>query len=123
MSARVLIVDDALFMRQMLRKILESLGCEVVGEAGDGQEAVEKCESLKPDLITLDLVMPNVDGLEALRRIRQVNTDVKIIVVSAIDQRQILLEALRGGADDYIVKPFEPGKIEAALNRVLVPSG
>jgi len=119
MLPRVLIVDDALFMRRMLRRLLETMGCEIVGEAADGVEALEQFKKLKPDLITLDIVMPNLDGIETVKQLRALDKDVKIVMVSALDQRQALLEAVRQGADDYVVKPFDPGNIEAAINRAL----
>ena len=91
----------------------------MVAEASDGCEAVEKFQETNPDLITLDLVMPKVDGLEAIKRLRAVDRDVKIVVISALDQRHSLLEAMRLGADDYVVKPFDAECIQDAVNRVM----
>ena len=118
LSSRVLVVDDALFMRHMIKKILTDMGHEVVGEAADGIEACELYESLKPDLVTLDLVMPNKGGLEALSEIRDKDPNAKVVVISALDQRQPLMEALKLGAADYVVKPFEKERVEEAIKRV-----
>lgn len=119
MSSRVLVVDDALFMRHMIKKILMDMGHEIVGEAADGHEACELYESLKPDLVTLDLVMPKKGGLEALAEIREKDPHAKVVVISALDQRQPLMDALKLGAADYVVKPFEKDRVEEAINRVI----
>jgi len=115
---RVLIVDDAAFMRFMIRKILTDLGHEVVGEAEDGVVACAKYAELKPDLVTLDLIMPNKDGIETLRDIRSKDPNAKIVVISAVEQRQPLMDALRLGAVDYLTKPFEKERVAEAISRV-----
>lgn len=117
---RVLIVDDAKFMRHMIRSIFQELGWEVVGEAENGQEACELYEQLLPDLVTMDIVMPDVSGIEALKIIREKDPDAKVIMISAIDQREPLMEALKLGAADYVVKPFEKDRVQEALQRVAV---
>lgn len=119
MSARILVVDDAAFMRHMIKNILVGLGHQIVGEACDGNEACQKYEELHPDMVTLDLVMPNKGGLAALEDIRKADPTAKVVVISAIDQRQPLMEALKLGAADYVVKPFEKDRVEEAINRVL----
>lgn len=118
MATRVLIVDDAKFMRHMLKTILQDLGCEVVGEACDGSEAVEQYKALSPDVVTMDIVMPNVSGIEALKEIRALDPEAKVVMISAIDQRDPLMDALKSGAIDYVVKPFEKERVEQALQRV-----
>lgn len=119
MSAKkVLIVDDAQFMRGMLKDILTKLGWVVAGEAGDGAEAIAKFSELRPDMVTMDMVMPKVSGTEAIKGILKNDPTAKILVVSAIDQKDVLAEALRLGAVDFIVKPFDGTKIESTLKRV-----
>jgi len=119
MSARILVVDDAAFMRSLVKRCLVSAGFEVIGEAANGGEAEKLYAELKPDLVTLDMVMPEVDGLEAIRRLRRMDPKAKIVVVSAIDQRDNLLEAIRLGASDYIVKPFDAERVATAVRRAL----
>ncbi len=119
MAARILIVDDARFMRYMLKKVLTETGFEIAGEAGNGAEAIDLYKELKPDLVTLDVVMPEVNGLEALKSIRELDPEAKVVMVSAIDQRESLLEAIRAGASDYVVKPFDGQRVAAAVHRAL----
>jgi two-component system chemotaxis response regulator CheY len=118
-ATSVLVVDDAKFMRHMLKGILEDMGFEVIGEAANGKEAFEKYSELKPDVVTMDIVMPEVSGIEALREIRAVDPDAKVVMISAIDQREPLMEALKLGAADYVVKPFEKDRVQEALQRVM----
>jgi two-component system, chemotaxis family, chemotaxis protein CheY len=108
---RLLVVDDALFMRKMISSVAAEAGWEVVGEAGDGSAAVSLYQQLRPDLVTMDLVMPVMGGLEALRQIRALDPDAKVIVVTALDQKQALMESIRDGAIDFIVKPFERERV------------
>ncbi len=108
---RLLIVDDALFMRKMISGVAAEAGWEVVGEAGDGSAAVVLYQELRPDLVTMDLVMPVMGGLEALRQIRALDPEAKVIVVTALDQKQALMESIRDGAIDFIVKPFERQRV------------
>jgi len=119
MHARILIVDDAPFMRRLVRTCLSQAGHEVVGEASNGAEAATRFGALRPDLVTLDMIMPEVDGIEAIRRIRAIDSQARIVVVSAVEERNALLEAIRLGAMDYIVKPFDAGRVAAAVNRAL----
>ncbi len=108
---RILIVDDAIFMRKMIGKVAAEAGWDIVGEAGNGLEAIELYEHLRPDLVTMDLVMPEMGGLEALRRIRAVDPDARVVVVTALDQKQVLMDSIREGAIDFIVKPFERQRV------------
>ena len=107
--ARVLIVDDAIFMRRMLSEIVRGAGHEVAGEAGDAIEAIKKYEELRPDVVTMDIVMPrqgDMDGMGALKRILEIDPAARIVMVSALGQQETVLEAIRIGAKDFIVKPF-----------------
>lgn len=122
MAVRILIVDDALFMRRMLSDILKKEGFEICGEAENGKEAVEKYKQLKPDLVTMDIVMPKmeeIDGVGAVREIVKVNPIAKIIMVSAMGQHALVVEAIQAGAKDFIVKPFQPSRVVEAIQRVL----
>ena len=118
MGKRILITDDTAFMRMTLRNVLEKNGYEVVGEAEDGLQAVEMYSSVNPDLVTMDITMPKMDGIEAIKRIMQKDPDAKIIVVSAMGQKALVIEALNSGAKDFIVKPFQPDRCVEALQKV-----
>ena len=115
---RLLVVDDALFMRKMICGVAAEAGWEVVGEAGDGAEAVALYERLRPDLVTMDLVMPVMGGLEALRQIRDRDPEAKVVVVTALDQKQALMDSIRDGAIDFIVKPFERQRVLNLLSKL-----
>jgi two-component system chemotaxis response regulator CheY len=115
---RLLVVDDAMIMRKMIRDVAVEAGWEIAGEAGNGAEAVELYERLRPDLVTLDLVMPVMGGNEALRRIRAADPEARVVVVTALDQKQTLIESIRDGAFDFIVKPFDRGRIVSLLDKV-----
>lgn len=117
---RVLITDDAMFMRTQLRSILTDLGHEVVGEATDGLEAIEMNEQLNPDIITMDITMPNLNGTEAVKEIRKTDSDVKIVMCSAMGQQRMVVEAIEAGAQDFIVKPFTPERVKEAIDMVLL---
>lgn len=119
MAQRILIVDDAAFMRMMIKDILTKNGFEVVGEAADGREAVEKYKELSPDLITMDITMPEMDGISALKEIKQINPDVKIIMCSAMGQQAMVIDAIQAGAKDFIVKPFQADRVIDAIKKVL----
>ncbi len=108
---RLLVVDDALFMRKLIHGVAVEAGWEVVGEAGDGSEAVTLFQTLRPDLVTMDLVMPVMGGLEALRQIRSIDPKAQVVVVTALDQKQALMDSIRDGAIDFIVKPFERQRV------------
>lgn len=115
---RLLVVDDALLMRKMIGNVAAEAGWEVVGEAGDGLEAVRLYDQLRPDLVTMDVVMPGMGGLEALRRIRQHDPAAQVVMVTALNQKPTLLESIEQGAIDFIVKPFERERIINLLNKV-----
>jgi len=104
---RVLVVDDALIMRTMIKDVARSAGWEIAGEATTGAEAVRRWRELRPDLVTLDIVMPEMDGVEALRLIRTEDPEARVVMVSAVDQRAKLAECIGLGAHDFIVKPFD----------------
>jgi two-component system chemotaxis response regulator CheY len=108
---RLLVVDDAVFMRKMICGVAAEAGWEVVGEAANGLEAVALYDRLRPDLVTMDLVMPEMGGLEALRRIRASDPEARVVVVTALDQKQALMDSIREGALDFIVKPFERQRV------------
>ena len=116
---RVLIIDDAMFMRQMLKNALEQVGFEVVGEAKNGIEGLDLFNKLKPDLTTLDIVMPEMDGIEVLTKIRETNTEAKIVMVTAVDQREPMLTAMKLGVTDFIVKPFNDDRIISVAEKAL----
>lgn len=115
---RLLVVDDAMFMRKLIRDVAGEAGWEVAGEAQNGEEAVNLYSSLRPDLVTMDLVMPIMDGLEALRRIRAVDPEAKVVVVTALDQKKALMDSIRDGAIDFIVKPFDRDRVLGVLHKV-----
>ena len=117
--AGVLIVDDAAFMRLTIKQMLEAHGHTMVGEAADGLEAVKKYTELKPDVVMLDITMPEMNGIEALRQIKEINPSAKIIICSAMGQQAMVAQAIQYGAKDFIVKPFEEARLIAALERVL----
>ena len=119
---RLLIVDDAMIMRKVIRDVALEAGWQVVGEAANGEQAVAMYAELKPDLVTMDLVMPVLGGLEALGRIRDADPDARVIVVSALDQKQTLMDSFRLGAIDFVVKPFERDRLVSLLTKFLRPS-
>jgi two-component system, chemotaxis family, chemotaxis protein CheY len=112
---RLLVVDDALFMRKMICGVAAEAGWQVVAEACNGAEAVALYQQHRPDLVTMDLVMPVMGGLEALRQIRAVDPRAQVVVVTALDQKQSLMDSIRDGAIDFIVKPFERERVLALL--------
>ena len=118
MGKRILITDDTAFIRMTLRNVLEKNGYEVVAEAEDGLQAVEMYSDIRPDLVTMDITMPRMDGIEAIKRIMAIDPDARIIVVSAMGQKALVIEALNSGAKDFIVKPFQPDRIVEALQKV-----
>ncbi len=115
---RLLIVDDAMFMRKLIRGVAIEAGWEVAGEAANGEEATALYSQLKPDLVTMDLVMPVMGGLEALRQIRTLDPQAKVVVVTALDQKQALMDSIRDGAIDFIVKPFERERVRNLLSKL-----
>ncbi|MCD6254148.1 MAG: response regulator [Thermotogae bacterium] len=118
MAQKVLIVDDAAFMRMLLKDIITKAGYEVVGEAGNGVEAVQKYKELKPDMVTMDITMPQMDGIQAIKEIKKIDPDAKIIVCSAMGQQAMVVEAIQAGAKDFIVKPFQHSRVVEALTKV-----
>ena len=118
MSKRVLIVDDAVFMRMKLRDILEKNGYEVVEEAQNGLEAIEKYKAVNPDLVTMDITMPEMDGVEALKNIKAFDGNAKVVMCSAMGQQAMVMDAIRAGALDFIVKPFDTDRVISALDKV-----
>ena len=119
MSNRILIVDDAAFMRMMIKDILVKNGYQVVGEASDGAQAVEKYRELQPDLVTMDITMPEVDGIAALKQIREIDPNAKIIMCSAMGQQAMVIDAIQAGAKDFIVKPFQADRVIEAIKKTL----
>jgi two-component system chemotaxis response regulator CheY len=117
--ARVLVADDASFMRQMIREIVESEGFEVCGEASDGVEAVDEFKRLQPDVVTMDIVMPRKSGIDAVRGIVAIDPGAVVVMCSALGQETLVTEAIQAGAKDFIVKPFKPDAVIETLKRVL----
>lgn len=117
--ARVLIVDDAAFMRMMLKDILNKNGFEVVGEAVNGADAVEKYKELQPDVVTMDITMPEKDGITAVKEIRATYPQANIIMCSAMGQQPMVLEAIQAGAKDFVVKPFQADRVMESIKKVL----
>jgi two-component system chemotaxis response regulator CheY len=119
LSHTVLVCDDAIFMRTMISDILSQAGYDVVGEAETGVEAVEKYKQLKPDLVTMDIVMPDLGGIEAVREIMKFDPAARILMCSAMGQQALVVEAIQAGARDFVVKPFQPSRVLEAVQRVL----
>jgi len=119
MANKILIVDDAAFMRMMIKDVLTKNGYEIVGEAENGQEAVEKYEELKPDLVTMDITMPEMDGVTALKEIKAKDADANIIMCSAMGQQAMVIDAIQAGARDFIVKPFQADRVIEAIQKAL----
>ncbi len=119
MSNTVLVCDDAIFMRTMISDILSQAGYEVVGEAETGTQAVERFKELNPDLVTMDIVMPDMGGIDAVREIVKIAPNAKILMCSAMGQQALVVEAIQAGAKDFVVKPFQPSRVLEAVQRVL----
>lgn len=117
--AKILIVDDSVFSRKKLRAILESANHEIVGEAGDGTEALAKYKDLLPELVTMDITMPNADGISALKDIMQYDSAAKVVMITALGNGEKILEALNAGAKNYITKPFADDKILGSIQEAL----
>lgn len=116
---RLLVADDAMIIREIIKDTAKAAGWEIAGEAANGAQAVEKFQELRPDVITLDMVMPEYDGMYALRAILEQDPKARVLVVSALDQRQVLKEAFKLGAADFIVKPFDKKMLVETLNRLV----
>lgn len=119
MAKTILIVDDAAFMRMMIRDILTKNGYEVIGEAENGAKALEKYKELNPDLVIMDITMPEVDGIQAVKDIKKVDENSKIIMCSAMGQQAMVIESIQAGAKDFIVKPFQPERVIEAVKKVI----
>ncbi len=119
MGARILIADDLSFMRMIQKEILTQRGYTIVGEAANGLEAVEKFQALRPDLVLLDITMPLMNGLEAMRKIFTIDPAARVIMCSALGQQNLIVEAIRAGVKDFIVKPFKPERILSAIEKAL----
>ncbi len=119
MSNKVLIVDDAAFMRMMIKEILTKNGYTVVGEASDGAQAVEKYKELGPDLVTMDITMPEMDGITALKEIKKLDSNARVIMCSAMGQQAMVIDAIQAGAKDFIVKPFQADRVIEAIKKTL----
>lgn len=116
---RVLIVDDAAFMRMMIKDILQKNGFEVVGEASNGIEAVDLYKKEKPDVVTMDITMPDMDGIEAVKEIKSFDPAAKVIMCSAMGQQSMVMDAIKSGAKDFIVKPFQADRVLEAIRKVV----
>lgn len=119
MKSRILVVDDSFYMRTMLRNMLSDAGYEVIGEAPNGQTALQMAREHKPDLVTLDVILPDNTGLDVLKGIKKDNPDMKVVIVSAVGQEVIVNEALEFGALSYIVKPFSEEKVLEVVGKAL----
>lgn len=117
--ANILVVDDAAFMRMMLKDILTKAGHEIVGEASNGNEAVKKYSECWPDLVTMDITMPDCDGIEAVKQIKIIDPTAKIIMCSAMGQQSMVLDAISAGALDFVVKPFQAEKVAESVNKTI----
>jgi len=118
-KARVLVVDDAIFMRRMISEILEENGMEVVGEADTGAAAIKLYNELKPDLVTMDIIMPEMNGIDAVKEIIAIDAQAKIVMCSALGQQALVQEALAAGARDFLIKPFNPSRVIEVISKVL----
>ncbi len=119
MAQRIMLVDDASFMRMMLKNILVGSGYEVIGEAENGAKAIEQFKALKPDLVIMDIIMPEMGGIDAVREIVKVNPGAKILMCSSMGQQSLVVEAIQAGAKDFIVKPFQPSNVLEAVKKAL----
>ncbi len=119
MAVNILLADDLSFMRMVQKEILSERGYNIVGEASDGIEAVEKYKELRPDVVILDITMPNMNGLEAMKKILEFDPDAKIIICSALGQQKLIVEAIKAGVKDFIVKPFKPERMFSAIEKAI----
>ncbi len=119
MSQTVLVCDDSVLMRSMISGILRDAGYEVIGEAETGAQAVERFKELDPDLVTMDIVMPSMGGIEAVREIIKISPGARILICSAMGQHSMVTDAIRAGAKDFVVKPFQPSRVLESVERVL----
>lgn len=117
--AKIMIVDDAAFMRMVIKDILKKNGHEVVAECVDGLDAVQKYPQFKPELVFMDIVMPNMEGIDALKKIMQMDPSARIVMCSSIGQQSVVTDALKSGALDFIVKPFDAAKVLEVIGKVI----
>lgn len=119
MANGILVVDDASFMRMMIKDILSKNGFTILGEAENGLKGVEKYKELQPDLVIMDITMPEMDGIQAVREIKKINPEAKIVMCSAMGQQAMVIEAIQAGAKDFIVKPFQNDRVVEAVKKAL----
>lgn len=119
MAKNIMVVDDAAFMRMMIKDILTKNGYNVIGEAENGAKAVEKYNELKPDLVLMDITMPEMDGIQALKTIKGADASATVIMCSAMGQQAMVIEAIQAGAKDFIVKPFQADRVLEAVKKVV----
>ena len=119
MAKSILICDDAAFMRMMIKDILTKNGYEIAGEAENGQKAVEKYNETKPDLVLMDITMPEMDGIQALKKIKEQDPGATVIMCSAMGQQAMVIESIQAGAKDFIVKPFQADRVIEAVKKVV----
>ncbi len=119
MANGILVVDDAAFMRMMIKDVLTKNGYVVLGEADNGQKAIEKYKELEPDLVIMDITMPEVDGIQAVKEIKKIDPNAKIVMCSAMGQQAMVIESIQAGARDFIVKPFQADRVIEAVKKVI----
>jgi two-component system chemotaxis response regulator CheY len=119
MANGILVVDDAAFMRMMIKDVLTKNGYVVLGEAENGQKAIEKYKELSPDLVIMDITMPEVDGIQAVKEIKKFDPSAKIVMCSAMGQQAMVIESIQAGARDFIVKPFQADRVIEAVKKVI----
>lgn len=119
MGKKILICDDAGFMRMVIKNCLEQQGYDIVGEAEDGEQAITMYKILKPDLITMDITMPKISGIEALEQIIRIDSNANVLMCSAMGQQELVIRAIKLGARDFIVKPFEINRLQQAVSKIL----
>ena len=117
MGLKVFLTDDSAFMRTMLKNLITKEGHEVIGEGADGSEAVEKVPQLKPDLVFMDIMMPNMNGIEALKKIKEISPETKVIMCTSVGQEKVITEAVEAGASEFVIKPFKPDDIHEVLSK------
>ncbi|MBP2664811.1 MAG: cheY 2 [Firmicutes bacterium] len=117
--SRVLVCDDSAFMRMMVKNLLIGMGHEIVAEAGDGKQAVQLYRQFKPDLVTMDITMPVMDGIQAVKHIHEEDPLARIVMVTAIGQKSIISDALKAGASGFVIKPFDPEQVQETVKKVL----
>jgi two-component system, chemotaxis family, chemotaxis protein CheY len=119
MAVNVLIVDDLAFIKIVLRDIVEKAGFRVVGEASNGEQAISMYQDTRPDVVLMDITMPGMDGITALKKIREIDPEARVIICSALGQQRLIVQAIQLGAKDFIVKPFQPQRVIGALKKAL----